>query len=745
MKKSHNPFIGTFLLLFLAVFHANGQEQKSTPAQLAHQHLDAFMYALEQSAVSSFNTKQIQDYAQSEDKTIRSRAIFLMAQYTDRIEGKPLAALNDIAQYILSEEQKNKWRADLKEKNFAGAISWNREELQKMLDGDTELQFPHPSKWLLEYPELCVYASLLLSSLGQPSNALSGLNRVGVAGKDRSTVLAAEATADILAEVKRLREALEFYDSALQMIRHIMKGDYYEYNPDSVLAFARERILRKRKGIEGQMERDLYGAAFMAYKEARTLQLTKKDYLGAVASFKTLIAKFPQTVFSEAGILYGAQCLALLSEGVYIKEAENKTSKLKAELEEKKTELKNAVNKGLPEVRQKLANEIQDKTAYLTCLESISTGKQAIEDAINSLRSFISGNEYGLYREEAYIELAGMLMEYKLDPVSASHILKKAETWLEKVTELDQKLDELEVPDNVIGVSQPAKAGYEIDVFGNIDRMSIEPNHILNRHTCSWYLDDLRSRLFKMNGFLCFTRGEMEQAKKYYDVMAKYDCVNRAHEERGDCGDYKRLLWGLAHGHMYTLPVELKQYKGDLRFAVLLVDYYYVTMQFDRAAHLCRRILNGDAGRLNSKQKSYIHYVLGASLCWDLETRVEAVEEMKKSFALTKAGYTAERAMYGAANIATDYMGDNLTDEKRKKYHDDGIELFEKLMTTGKHQEFVYKAIIALAVENYEAGKPDDAINLLQKIPANVEYYGDAASAYAELIKQNKDFYVRKD
>ena len=106
-----------------------------------------------------------------------------------------------------------------------------------------------------------------------------------------------------------------------------MGGDYYEYNPDSVLEFASKRILEKKKGIEEQMEKDLYGPAFMAYKEARTLQLKKKDYLGAAASFKSIICEFPQTVFSEASILYRAQCLALLSEAANINEAENRINK----------------------------------------------------------------------------------------------------------------------------------------------------------------------------------------------------------------------------------------------------------------------------------------------------------------------------------------------------------------------------------------------------------------------------------
>jgi len=142
---------------------------------------------------------------------------------------------------------------------------------------------------------------------------------------------------------------------------------------------------------------------------------------------------------------------------------------------------------------------------------------------------------------------------------------------------------------------------------------------IQNRRTCPWYLNDLREKCALALGFLAFCRGASAEAVSWYDQAAQFDQKTIAHGQKGGWSNVKRLKWGVAHGYLYAYPAELALFQKDKRlaFAVLAGDFFYCTERFPQARAMAERLLAGEFGELNARQKDYAYFLQASAVYWE--------------------------------------------------------------------------------------------------------------------------------
>jgi len=437
----------------------------------------------------------------------------------------------------------------------------------------------------------------------------------------------------------------------------------YDY-PEEIKDVLR-RLEKQLARAERLADIERYGEEFVRYRDAERLRRIHHKFAEARAVYAEVVKKWPETIYAEASRLYAAKCLVALGK---------------------------------------------------------------TDEAKRELHVFRQADPYGLYRGEAAVEMGRIALEHDLQPKAARGAFLLAETWMDEVTNREPlNIERLAVPEKARRVTAPPQREKSVDFWGNVRKNEIEPGQLVNRHTCPWYLDDLKEQCAMVLGFLAFVDGRNDEALAHYRRILECDPATRRMDTQGVWNDYSRLKWGAEHGYLYAYPGELAAFKDSRRrLGVLLADFYYVTQRWDEARHMAHRLLKGEAGPLSPAAREYAQYACAAAV-YRTDGRDKAVPEYLK---VVRAGggrlytFTQQRAAYAAANLARG--------SSKKEIRDLARDLLVRLVKSPEQSSETYKARIVLAQDLIKEDQKAEGLALLHSMPASAGDYKILADYYVK-------------
>ena len=569
------------------------------------------MIRIETGPLEPVQVKDIKKLAKSKDEKVSAKATALFAKYICECENKPDKALAKIAPFVLSPEKS----AEFAKEDKPGTVK----------------TFPPVSDWQLKNPVCCVAVAGILSYQKKYPEALTGLNFVGEKLDGIPRALAAEGVGDILYDMKQFQGSADAFKLGLKVLDFFKKSSEYFNYPDKTVDIIYQRIQGKLAKAERALDCERYGPEFVAYREARKFEFSG-DFLRATVFYGRIVKNFPDTVYSEAAKFYRPKCLFRLADKSESEKAKNEIMELEAQIQKDRAMLKKdseKMSRRIVEAFEKLVNEDE---ILLPEMKNVPTGKKAAEEAASDLEGFISENEFGLYGGEAIIELGEYSLEKKLDPETAFNYFTRAKNWLEKVESVKTDISSWRVPQKAAGVSTPPPgdktlAGWNLYMI----KTPIKPEQIINRATTPWYLDSLRARTDKTLSFLHYMKGEKDAALALAGSVLKYEPIERQFNANNEPNTYKRLVTYYNRGWMYAKPEELDLFKGKLRTAVLLGDFYYAQEEWEKCVHHRQDILDGKYGKLNKEQTADMIFRVADATVW-FENKDDTAIKMLQPF-----------------------------------------------------------------------------------------------------------------
>jgi len=359
-----------------------------------------------------------------------------------------------------------------------------------------------------------------------------------------------------------------------------------------------------------------------------------------------------------------------------------------------------------------------------TCL--VAMGKTG--EAKPELYAFRASDPYGLYRGEAVLEMGRIALEHHLNPGAAKGCFLLLDTWLKEGRNKEPlNIEKLAVREAATKVTTPPRQEKYTDFWGNVKKNAIEPGQLVNRKTCSWYLDDLAEQCAMYLGFLAFVEGNQDEALAHYKRILDCDPATRRLDTDGVVNDYSRLKFGVDHGYLVAYPAELAVYqqKPRQRLAVLLMDFYHVTQRFEDSARLAQRLIKGEFGALTIQAREYPQLIYAKSLYWR-KSRGSAFPEYMKIVNMGRGQFltfTQCRAAFCAGNIARYAVN--------PKVREAGHELLGRLAATGKHNKYVCEARIRYAQNLINMGRRQEGLHVLKTFPR-----------WSDNYKQEADYWV---
>ncbi len=639
--KRYSNILVIFLLCFsfISIFGAEGKEDKTEKA------INDFMTRIEIGPLDPVQIKGIKKLAKSKDEKISARATALLAKYICECENKPDKALSKIAPFVLSLEKS--------------------EEFAKEDKPGTVKIFPPVSDWQLKNPQCCVAAAGILAYQKKYPEALAGLNFVGEKLDGIPRALAAEGVGDILYDMKQFQASADAFILGIKVLDFFKKSSEYLYYPDKAVDIIYQRIQGKLSKAERALDCERYGPEFVAYREARKFEFSC-DFLRAIVYYGRIVKDFPDTVYSEAAKLYRPKCLFRLADKSESEKAKSEIIGLETQIQKDRAMLKKDSEKMSRRIVEAFENLIKEDETLLPEMKNVPTGEKAAEEAVPDLERFISENEFGLYRGEAIIDLGEYYLEKKVDPETAFNYFTRAKNWLEKVESVKTDISSWRVPQKAAGVSAPPPgdktlAGWNYYMI----KTPIKPEQIINRATTPWYLDSLRARADKTLSFLHYMKGEKEAALALAGSVLKYEPIERQFNANHEPNTYKRLVTYYKRGWMYAKPEELDLFKGKLRTAVLLGDFYYAQEEWEKCVHHRQDILDGKYGKLNKEQTADMIFRVADASVW-FEEKDDTAIKMLQPFldGEYKGTYIRAHALISLGSLAGKQLRDKAGQEK---------------------------------------------------------------------------------
>lgn len=676
---------------------------------------------------------------------VKCRATALMARYSRAGERNPVKALVALVPTILGQEKGGEWLAAnsrayenaLREYNIQQrAAAHSREPT-----GQAELRnpalvlhvaIPPVGEWTIDdnTAECVTEAALCLLDLGKLAESSAAINAVKTRMKTVPYVTAIEAGGYVFMENGQFDKSLSLYEHALKMLPYLLIKPDGKARKDvtgevgHLTGRMKKAVVQVKKCIE--MER--YGKGFFLYRQCEELRLDKKDYVNAFLKYAELETSFPKTVYSEAAKIGRIKCLLELAQEEAARDLQEQKGRKEQDLSGKVLELQTMKReRALAGFQEALELEIVSKRIALEELKSIPVGAAAVKEAESFVESFVRENEYGVYRGEAMIALASYYLE-SVEFEQAQVWYRKAADWLNKVGTSDRALSEFTVPEKARKVSAAPVKEKELDYWGNVRVVDAEAGAIINRRTCSWYLNDLREQCVRSLGFLHFCSGENEKAVDYYAKIPLLDPVTGMLESSGEWNDYRRLKWGVDHGYLYAHPEELRWYSGKQRSAVLLGDFYYVTEQHDRAQKIYLDLLHGKYGGLSRQGMDYPQYAYATCLYWT-EGREAAFSNYLKVVANKAGTLSMDRAAYAAGKISREI--------RDRRIQAEGRALLGTLAKSARRNEFVLQATLVIALDLIAEGQTAKGLDMLKRFPQNEYGFDELAAYYLKQYEKN--------
>ena len=370
-----------------------------------------------------------------------------------------------------------------------------------------------------------------------------------------------------------------------------------------------------------------------------------------------------------------------------------------------------------------------ETAAYSVGLLCYEQGKW--KDCLAALDDFTAKYPASLFKGEALWLQARTNFEQLLEPADAKRYYEALDAWLPTARAAKPILPAGWEVVGFVGHDESRDSAAKPTGQGRDETVHVvlsgalpvkrEPGEKPQSYAISRYFDELESETAKSLGFLAFVDSRKDKAVKYYDRTEKLDQrLKWADPKNSMFSDRSRLKWGLEHGYLYAYPQELASYQDRQRFAVLMADFYYVTLRFDEAKAMAQRLLAGDAGRLSDSGRRYPLFLKAACTYWTgkLDEAFEQYMEVVSTVKSLKGGdvpTTVDRAAFAAGNISTN--SGNRAIQTR------GVDILRQLALSGRDVEYSYRARIQYALILANTGKKEEAAKILKSIPASAEGY----------------------
>lgn len=572
--------------------------------------------------------------------------------------------------------------------------------------------------------------AVALGSLDATADGAALVQKAILSGEGLAGVRAREAAGDLRCRPGSYADALDLYQGGLTAFNRLLaaSGDKEAWRqPTPVEAALEARLLARVARTQRLWDEERYGPGFVAYREAERLRRECNRSAEALIAYEDLVSGFPNTIWAEAGAAYQVHCLFAIAQ------APSTTLELaQARLDQ---EVKTATGR-FEERRMAVASAaalLEAQTALAVAkdrkvrLVKQPRGTQAAIAAQQAIGRMLQKAEFGLYRGELLLAAATWSMEGALDPTASAKAYDRAWEWLEQVGGFDQQLAALAVPAAALEVAATPAQSLVVGDSGAPSRAEPAIGAVVNRQTCTWYLDDVREQVALGRAFLAFSAGRREEAEAWCLKSLTFGGAAGRMDRQGTWNDTSRLRWAIEHGWLYAHPEELALYQGRQRFIVLVADFRFCTQRFDRSRLLAERLLAGDFGALHGAALDYPRYLLAASHYWEGD-RVKACADYQEVLAQTDGTLTEDRAALALGNLSwSDGVDPAITRA--------GHRALLKLAQSPRDNEFVLRARIIIGIRLIRTGQERDGLALLKRIPAAVDAYHTLAQGWIAAVE----------
>lgn len=596
------------LALFLFGWIGAPVVRASDSAASARKDSETLTEAREKFADETFGSKDARDLENlldSADSAVRFGATRLLAIHRIENDERYADALLILAPLILKEGAATRWR------NEWMAASKRAARMRREPPPFDTVPFPPVAEWVVTDTTggAVLEAARCLMKNGREMEALDAIDRVGRM-EGGWQVEAAEYGGDLLFGQRLFDRAMAMYRQARRMLAWL-KSPSAPWTPLQRAQHARlgEKLAHAKRALETER----YGEGWVFYRDAEEARLTAKDPSLAILRYRRVLHSDPESVYAEASAAYMTICLLELA-------TESGRIKIRLKTEEIETKLKKLreahrkLRMDLPSsTKRRREEQIRELSEDLRHLRDLPTGAAAEKQATCRIQELLDRQGFGLYRGELLLARADFHLDEKLNPESARSAYEEARLWIEAAEKAKEKLDAFTIPGAALEVASPPIQPHGTDGWGNVEQSKIEPGHVVNRRTCSWYLDSLRARACAGLAFLAFVNDEIPAAREWCRRMNLSDARSRHLGGMGIGNIYSRLIHGLdCKAFRNALDEEMAAFKNpQRRFVVMLADFHADCERPEEAETLYRALFEKRYGRLSNNEEAYVRFQLG--------------------------------------------------------------------------------------------------------------------------------------
>ncbi len=317
---------------------------------------------------------------------------------------------------------------------------------------------------------------------------------------------------------------------------------------------------------------------------------------------------------------------------------------------------------------------------------AIPHDKEALEAARNIVHAAVKENMWGLYRGEMLADLGDHYREQEFDPKAASKYFDQAAAWFDQVKSVDHAVTVYEIPGIAKTVTAPPPTMKAVDVWGNIRWTKTDIGDVVNRRSCSWYVDYFRILTHTKQALLLFIGGDPKSAVARLDIILKLDEKERLLFKSGWPNSYSRLKAEFEQERMFATAEDLNHFRKKAKVAIIVADFYYELELWEEAAVRYRQVDTVGGRNLDTTARAYLDLMLGytgdiggRNERWHYFKRFESVKAYRKTPSWPRAMLslfsmyqgdpkTRNRALHCIRELQAQYRGK--PEGRRALYHE---------------------------------------------------------------------------
>lgn len=601
-----------------------------------------------------------------------------------------------------------------------------------------QLDFPPRSAWKSDATTAdAVVVARCLRSGGNPILALDLLRLVTDTARAVDAVELRLLLAEILTNEERLPAAIAELESATAIAEGLRWQSNGASNDDPAgeIAGLRWRVAQARQACADRADSVQYGPDFVAYRHAQRLRLIDGDLPQALAAYAALIKNYPGTIYASAAGAYRVVTLVELSRPGAQPHLRDVQKDIDEQIKIEDSERKGSVLLPSPQNPQEFAaTELQVLRQRAAALAAAPRGAAALVAADRAASELAAREPGSPYLGEVWLVLGMSTADDHGNLDVAAGYLASCREWCEEAHRLAAALDRMNIPSQAITVATPPQQRLGVDAWSNRVRIATDPEHVVNRTTAPWYLDEIHSRGLTYAGMVNYLRGDFAAARLDYGEMRLFDAVGRDQEARLGWSSAKRMLWNIDHnrGGCYGSANEMASFRDPaIRVHAFFADLYLETQEYAEAEKRFTDLKLRFSDRLNPDASAYVLFALAVcrSMRNDDEKADKLLTEIDQSY---PTAVVRPRAMFMRAVW--------LIGSSQKNGEEKGLAIFAEIWKRYPASEEGASALYHIGWLAVKSGKPTEGKTALQAYLSQYPQgpYRNAARSYLHQIEIDK-------